>query len=183
MTSMSTSFRSGQHGAVLVVGLIMLVVISLLGAVAYGVATQQERMSGNARDRMFAFDMAESALRRCEQDLRSPAFAQLGGLDRPAEGMYTARPAGDPPPYSEAGFSWASNDDVREWDELPPGDAVYALRPACIAEDLGLAFEDDPACAGEVTCPQREIQNFRVTARGFGIRIESIATVQSTIRR
>lgn len=171
-----------ERGAVLVVGLIMLVVISLLGAVAYGVATQQERMSGNTRDRMFAFDMAESALRLCETDLRNPGFVQLGGGNRPDEGMYTARPTGVDPQVSEA-VNWSANDQVRELNLVAPNDR-YALRPACIAEDLGIAFEPDPACVAEPsTCPQVAVQNFRITARGFGARIDTVAIVQSTLRR
>jgi hypothetical protein len=76
---------------------------------------------------------------------------------------------------------WAANDRVRE---LTLTGERYALRPACIGEDLGSFFEPDPSCAAEPgACPEREIQSFRVTGRGFGVRAESVATVQSTFRR
>jgi type IV pilus assembly protein PilX len=176
---MHPTLRRREQGAVLIVGLIMLVTISLLGAVAYGVSVQQERMSGNTRDRMLAFDMAESALRVCENDLVSPAFAPLNGADRPGEGMYTAAAPGALPVFESV--NWLSDAAVREL-VLPGG--RYGARPACIAEDLGLSFEPDPDCANEPgACPERQVQNFRVTARGFGIRADTVATVQSTIRR
>jgi type IV pilus assembly protein PilX len=168
-----------QSGAVLVVGLIMLIVISLMGAVAYGVATQQERISGNTRDKMLAFEMAESALRLCEADLRDINFARLNGGNRPNDGMYTANAPGAAPWFDTV--NWSQDSQVRE---LTLAGDRYALRPACIGEDLGSFFEPDPSCAAEPgACPEREIQSFRVTARGFGVRAESVATVQSTFRR
>lgn len=168
-----------QHGAVLVVGLIMLIVISLMGAVAYGVATQQERISGNTRDKMLAFEMAESALRLCEADLRDINFVRLNGGNRPADGMYTANAPGTTPVFESV--NWSLDNQVRE---LTLPNERYALRPACIGEDLGSFFEPDPNCAAEPgACPEREVQSFRVTARGFGVRAESVATVQSTLRR
>ncbi|MEW6478935.1 MAG: PilX N-terminal domain-containing pilus assembly protein [Pseudomonadota bacterium] len=52
-----------QRGAVLVVGLIILVVLTLLGVQAMRTNVAQERMAGNMRDRYTAFQAAESVLR------------------------------------------------------------------------------------------------------------------------
>jgi len=46
--------RSNQRGAVLVVGLIFLAMLTLMGVAAYSVATQEEKMAGNSRDRLRA---------------------------------------------------------------------------------------------------------------------------------
>jgi type IV pilus assembly protein PilX len=55
--------RRRQGGAVLVVGLIILVILTLLGVQAMRSNVLQERMAGNMRERNLAFQAAESALR------------------------------------------------------------------------------------------------------------------------
>lgn len=52
-----------QKGAVLVVGLIILVVLTLLGVQAMRSNVSQERMASNMRERNVAFQAAEAALR------------------------------------------------------------------------------------------------------------------------
>lgn len=176
---MNTAPLLRQRGAVLVVGLIMLVVISLMGAVAYNVATQQERIAGNARDKMLAFEMAESALRLCESDIRGSSFVPLGGINRPADGLYVANAAGTAQWWETV--NWAADTAVRELT-FPAGSDRYARRPACVGEDTGTVFLPGP-CELEGGCPETEFQTYRITARGFGQRVDSVATVQSSIRR
>lgn len=59
-----------QDGAVFVTGLIFLLVLTLLGITATRMATVEERMSGNMRDRMLAMQAAEMGLRYAEQHIR-----------------------------------------------------------------------------------------------------------------
>src|SRR5258708_24322801 len=56
----------GERGIALIVGLVILAVLSLIGIAAFSITTQEERMAGNSRDRMRAFEAAEAALRDCE---------------------------------------------------------------------------------------------------------------------
>src|SRR2546421_12603875 len=56
----------GERGIALIVGLVILAVLSLIGVAAFSITTQEERMAGNSRDRMRAFEAAEAALRACE---------------------------------------------------------------------------------------------------------------------
>lgn len=60
-----------QHGAALLTGLIFLVVLTLIGVAAARMASLEERMSGNMRDRSLAFQMGETALRYAEQQIQS----------------------------------------------------------------------------------------------------------------
>lgn len=53
----------GQKGAVLVIGLIILVVLTLLGVQGMRTNVAQERMAANMRERNMAFQAAEAALR------------------------------------------------------------------------------------------------------------------------
>lgn len=59
-----------QNGAVFVTGLIFLLALSLLGITAAKMATIEERMSANMRDRMLAMQAAEMALRYAEHHIR-----------------------------------------------------------------------------------------------------------------
>ena len=60
------SYRICQHGAVLYVALIMLLLLALLGIAGMRVTTLQERMSANYRSENLAFQNAESLARTTE---------------------------------------------------------------------------------------------------------------------
>lgn len=60
-----------QQGAALLTGLIFLVVLTLIGVAAARMASLEERMSGNMRDRSLAFQMGETALRYVEQQIKT----------------------------------------------------------------------------------------------------------------
>lgn len=74
-----------EQGASLVIGVIFLFVLTMLGLMALQVATLEERMSGNARDRSLAFQAAEAALRDAELDIQclrydgTPSALRPGG--------------------------------------------------------------------------------------------------------
>ena len=59
--------RSRQEGAVLIVSLVILVVLTLLGLNAMQTATLEERMSGYQRDRATAFAAAELGVSEAER--------------------------------------------------------------------------------------------------------------------
>lgn len=58
----SNMYRQREAGAVLIVGLIMVLLISIIGLSAIRSSNLQESMAGNMRDRNIAFQAAESAL-------------------------------------------------------------------------------------------------------------------------
>lgn len=66
---MNRANARGQGGAVLVIALIFLVILTLLGTIAASVTSLEERMAGNTRDRDLAFEAAEAALRDAEYRL------------------------------------------------------------------------------------------------------------------
>ena len=71
-----------QSGAVLVIGLIILVVLTLLGVQGMRTNVAQERMASNMRERNLAFQAAEAALRQGEA--LAPAGADAVALADPA---------------------------------------------------------------------------------------------------
>ncbi len=54
---------AAQRGAVLIVSLIILLLMTIIGVTAMTTNTQEEKMAGNARNRDLAFQAAESVLR------------------------------------------------------------------------------------------------------------------------
>lgn len=68
--------HSRQQGAVLLVALIMLLLLTILGAAAMRDTNLQERMAGNMRDHNLAFQAAEAALRFAEQEVKT-SYANL----------------------------------------------------------------------------------------------------------
>jgi type IV pilus assembly protein PilX len=62
--------RSHQRGAILVVSLLLLLVMTVLGVAAMHVTNMEERMAGNVRDVNLAFQGAEAGLRDAEDRIR-----------------------------------------------------------------------------------------------------------------
>lgn len=64
-----------QQGAVLLVALVFLLILTVAGVSAIRLANVEERMTGNFADRNVAFQAAEAALREAEEYIRSKNFA------------------------------------------------------------------------------------------------------------
>lgn len=67
----ATFAPTSQSGAVLLVALVMLLLLTILGAAAMRDTNLQERMAGNMRDHNLAFQAAEAALRFAEQEVKT----------------------------------------------------------------------------------------------------------------
>lgn len=75
----SPSVPRAQHGATLVVVLVLLLVMTLLGLASLRNTVLEERMTANLLDRSIGFQSAESALRDAEILLATaPAFPSAG---------------------------------------------------------------------------------------------------------
>jgi type IV pilus assembly protein PilX len=169
---------SGQRGAVLVVGLVLLLLLTLIGVTAFSVATQDERMAGNTRDRLRAFEAAELALRECERHLSGllpPVFSADGSADA---GMYAA-PAVDRMPAGQE--KW----ETITWDTEPSrrlsGVAEVAEQPRCIVQQLGRGLSSDASLRAEAA-PAPALA-YRVTGRGVGVNRDTAVVLQSTFVR
>jgi len=173
-----SGLRTRDSGAVLVVSLIFLAMLTLMGAAAYSVATQEERMTGSARDRTRAFEAAEFGLRACEIYVQSGA----AGFDpaTKADGTFTRL------------VMQASRIDVPGWWSLGnPANVLMAAmnskqnnnnelsnNPVCIAEQ----FEIDPGNVRRagVAVDRFKIPMVRIAAHGWGISGDTQVTLQST---
>ena len=163
-----------QRGAALVVGLIFLAMLSLMGVAAYMVANQEERMAGNTRDRIRAFEAAEASLRDCESLLGG--FGALPSFDG-KNGMYEAAAFGEPQVFET--IDWRKGS-VRV---IPTAIPDVALQPRCIIERVGdiEVHRRSDARSGPQEVSIETI--YRVTAMGYGTNQGTTVNLQTTFRR
>lgn len=58
--------KKDQGGAILIVALVMLLLLTIIGLSSIRGTTMQERMAGNSRDESLAFQASETAMRQAE---------------------------------------------------------------------------------------------------------------------
>ena len=192
-----STYRTGQRGAVLIVSLLFLVVLTMLGITAMTTTTFEERMAGNARDAAIAHQAAEAAAREARDEVlclaknkRDTHIAVFGQatVDAPAGECMTGTNRGlcranfhqsapeTVPPDIPAGVSWTGNNTVEYGAQSGAPDLVGLSRqPRYIIEMLCLQLEGYPGTGTADTC-----RTFRFTAVGWGKNPNTQVTVQET---
>ena len=190
---------SVQRGAVLIVSLIILLVMTVVGVSSMMSSTLQERMAGNSRQRTLARYSAEAALRAGEEFLRTTVTSmsnmkQFNG----DKGLYSETPVtgligssamitfditdndgwtdGNSRLVAEVGDTSGSN---------PDGILDLARQPRYVIEYLGREEEGskDLNIIGDTTqVPSSDPHIFRITAIGWGQDSEFYSVMQSTYR-
>jgi len=165
--------KNAQHGAVLVVGLVMLLLLTLIGMAAIRGSSMQEKMVGNMRDHSLAFQSAEAGLRAGETILDGSALPSFSGAV-----------AGYGPPQTQPGslsfwttvFDWPNNS-VR----TALGLTNVAHEPQFYIERV-LATDDtsgvDKVSQDNLSTPYI----YRVTSRAEGGSVDSVTFLQSTYK-
>jgi type IV pilus assembly protein PilX len=162
-----------QRGAVLIVGLIFLALMTLIGVTAFSVATQEERMAGNTRDRLRAFEAAEAALRECERYLSNPippVFSANGTTD---PGMYDTA-AGLQEKWET--INW-STDPSRQLTNV----GGVSEQPRCIVQRTTRVRSNNPSLRAEL--PQPSAFAYQVTGRGVGANRNTAVVLQTSFIR
>ena len=153
--------------------------LSLMGVAAYMVANQEERMSGNTRDRIRAFEAAEASLRDCESLLGG--FGTLPTFNG-SNGMYEAPAFGDPQIYET--INWLTGS-VRVIPQVGGAPAIpdVAIQPRCIIERIGEIERRD--LSGARSMPQEVIIEtiYRISSTGFGTNTSTTSNLQTMFRR
>lgn len=167
-----------ERGAVLVVGLVFLLLMTLIGVTAFSLATQEERMAGNTRDRLRAFEAAERALRDCESRLSGPLPPVLSTDGSAERGMYAAPDAERVPAEKEKWQTMAWDaDPAREIGGVPD----VAEPPRCIAQRIARAPSGDASLRAEAA--RTPALAYQVTARGVGVNRGTVVVLQATYVR
>jgi type IV pilus assembly protein PilX len=156
MNRRTTSFRSGpqrQKGAVLVIALIMLLVITLASIATIRSTTLDERMAGNSRDRDKALQAAEAAVRVCLKQLTVDIPSTFTGTILPPVLSGTEN--------WDVAANWASGSPNSVEVDMTAA-AGLSSNPRCMVERLGTG------------------DNYRVTGRAVGGSDSSVVIIQAT---
>jgi Tfp pilus assembly protein PilX len=154
-----------QRGIALIVGLVILAILSMIGVAAFSISTQEERMAGNSRDRLRAFEAAEAALRDCEDFVATgPAFGTTAG-------MYLAPPDSTTAPKAETV-------DFTDATAVHTDASLAALNPsnppACIAESFQV--QRGAIVLGQPV-PMTTIAH--IVAQGYGLNKSTVVRLES----
>lgn len=151
-----------QRGAVLVVSLLILLVLTIIGVSGMQSSTLEEKMASNSRDRNVAFQSSEAALRDAEEYIED--LVTVGGFTN-ANGLY-AEIEDEPNPFTAS--TWTTSGSTRT-ATVPAGSAgaqYFITRSGTIVdESLGGGLELPPNAKQDITI-------FRITARGRGATTE-----------
>jgi type IV pilus assembly protein PilX len=169
-----------QRGAVLIVALVLLLVLTILGTASIQDTTMEERMAGNFRDHSAAMQAAETALRTGEMGLgSSTAFGAMTFSSAGNNGFYDVELMSHSVDPESAG-NWA---DLDKTTVLASADTNISANPNYYIEklpeiqlpgsDLVVGFQDTPP----------PVQYYRVTGKGYGISPNSEVILQSTYFR
>lgn len=194
----------GQHGASLVIALLMLVAVVLLGVSAAQTALQGEKASRNDRDRQIAFQAAEAALMDAEMDIehspdaartRSAIFSRRkaegfvdgcgGGEANVFLGLCTRAAEGAAPAWLAVDFNQTAPATARSvpygkftGQTFQAGQGSLPVRqPRYIIELMTYNKPGESAAIGERT------YFYRITAAGYGMRETTRVVLQTFYRK
>lgn len=166
---MKSKIYQKQHGVVLAVTLIMLVLVTLIAVSGMTSAVMEERMAGNSQQSNMAFQMAESALREAEKKLSAVAVTEVDKASTP--------------PYTLTGINCVEKFDSKDFTD----DTTWSGGDACDRNGNSGADVGEPQYFiefwyGKLNTESTRYETcvYRVTARGYGNDINSHATLQTT---
>lgn len=171
------SFHQSQRGAVLIIGLVLLLILTTIGMSGVGISSLQEKMAGALRDRQVAFQAAEAALKLGEQFV-----ADAATLSTSTHGVIDMQPQAGMVDFWET-FDWQTNG-VQPVDDYEV--AGVAIQPFFVVEYLAESTSDVAGTAGQ----QLDYMSvsgskaiYRITARGVGATESAEVILQSTIEK
>ncbi|EIK47084.1 hypothetical protein O59_001105 [Cellvibrio sp. BR] len=192
-----------QTGAVLIVGLVLLLILTVIGLASIRGSDLQERMAGNMRDRNIAFQASEAALREGENI--------LDPLDFPVLPSFTGSVIGYWPDLNKS--SNYSPSLLGSWPYIEGSTTVRGLRPTIwtaaqweansvqLDEDTisglteqprytiekvivtGLAASQGSGVDHESVEKLQDAEFYRITSRGLGLTADAEVILQSTFAR
>lgn len=178
-----STYQHKERGAVLVVGLVMVLLISIIGISAIRGSNLQEAIAGNMRERNLAFQASESALRVGESTVADQVARPLMTNN---QGLYNdtyTTPASSILTFTDANWKDAAKVKLTvlnlNYVSRQPSYVIEQLDP-----DIGIgAAMEGSAIDLEGMQSTGDITPYRVTARGFGANDTSIKTLQTTYNR
>jgi type IV pilus assembly protein PilX len=171
----TTRFSTNQRGAVLVVSLLLLLVMTILALSATQTSLLQERMSGNMRDRELAFQSAEAGLRDAEKYMWSlttrPELSATYSAANPIRTRLTL-----PADMSNQPASWWSANS-NEYG------ASGTQEISGVISDPHYVLEEMEFVPYALDDPNNGRTFYRLTATAAGVSDSAVVVVQSTFAR
>ncbi len=169
----SYSGRRRQKGAVLIVSLVFLLVITMLAVGGMQNTMLEEKMAGNSSDRNLAFQSTESAVREAEVFVEGIVslgnFGDSGGL----RGRTAAEPSFyDQSTWNDSGNYVEADTDFGSYEE-PRYYVKHVTTVVGTEGSLNMSGYGDNKGTGDVTI-------FRITARGTGASADSAEVILRT---
>lgn len=186
-----------QRGAVLIVGLIMLLLLTVIGLASIRGTDLQERMAGNMRDHNLAFQAAEASLRAGEEALNVGSLPNFNGstIGYYPDLMQLSSSNSRPPSWSAADWidlhkrpvTWSSTN-WDNWSIRLPASTIsnVANQPQYVVERLVIPASTAIQGGGIDVVSldgNPETIYYRITSRGLGGTSDSEVILQSTFSR
>ena len=182
-----------QKGAILVIALLFLVLLTIIGVSSISGVTLEEKMASNLREQNVAFQAAESALRDAEIDLeggiggtgnRDPMTIAANFANDCTTAFTTGvcrQPAAPPGTWrteivTPSTWNWTDANKTVQYGTYTGATALAGVfrQPRYVIEYL--AEKDDGSTAPTT-------RYFRITARGWGADQNSTVTLQTVYRQ
>ena len=166
-----------QAGAVLIVSLVLLLVLTILGVAGVQNTTMEERMAGNYRDRFSAFQAAEAALRTGERTVDDYAtFVALLSIfeSGDSDGAYSAdKVTGSTDPMDPSKYVPVTGATIG-WVASVPEYFIEKLPKVPLPDSsLVVGFQGQPT----------DVQYYRISGKGTGSGGRAEVILQSTYHR
>ena len=177
--------RKSQNGASLLVALVFLVILTMLGLMTFRVATLEERMAGNTRDRSVAFQAAEAALRDAESDVKCLKYDGSAATAKRGIGCVSGMTGAD------ASCTDGLCCSVSGLACIEPAAPVYQSKSMTAAPSVAYGtYSSAPSLTGVRAQPRYLIEPFiwdkkryyRITARGYGLGSTTQVTLQEVYK-
>jgi len=184
MSKIHTHPDTTQHGAVLVVSLLMLLVMTILGIAGMGTSNLEQRMAANNYDRNIAFQAAELALRDGERNVQTNSYTSAsfsntctGGLCTPADAVATRWRDSVLDVWNDASrhfiYSEPTSISVNNGVSQPP---LYIIEWLGYVRSAGWTVGDPAPGPGDP-------EMYRVTTVGYGSSSNARVMLQSTYQK
>jgi type IV pilus assembly protein PilX len=178
--SIKREFRPGsrQRGAILVVSLILLLVMTILALTVSQTSRMQERMAGNVRDSDLSFQSAEAGLRGAEKFLWDQTGQPIACGTPPCATVYQKDALSGTDLRVQPKSWWDAN--AREYGVTSAQDVVGVKEdPRYVVEELG--FTPYSLTVGKGVPAGRTF--YRNTAHGYGGTDSAQTVVETTFTR
>lgn len=163
-----------QSGAVLIVGLVMVLLISIVALSAIRNSNLQEAMAGNMRDRNIAFQAAESALAVGESQVNIYNAAPVCTGQQTCYLRHTQAPQDSVIYLDDDAFELVDRESELELVGVETA-PTYMIEEFSLFKPLDSALEKGTSLT--------DIVPYRITAKATGLGENSTVTLQSTYNR